>query len=232
MNKLTLNTDKEIYFGGDEHYYLSNFSSFRIRYGERIFNTSEAAYQAEKFSDQGVGLSIITQIQFANSAYEAKKIARKYEEKYGRKEWDTFYKVDVMRCIIRAKYDQHEYIQKKLSQTGDKILIENNHQDRFWGCGEDGKGLNWLGKIWMDLRKTTSLLPVLPEENNDAMIKSVVDCFQALFYGNRDFCYLTKYSNGYAMHFGKEMVGDIILTKEDVKLINLIFGYGGLSLFD
>lgn len=215
----TLNTDKEVFFGGDEHYYLSNFSSFRIKYREITFDTSEAAYQAEKFSDHGVGLSIIAQIQCANSAYEAKKIARKYEEKYIRKEWDTFYKLDVMRHIIRAKYDQHEYIQKKLSQTGNKILIENSHRDSFWGWGEDRKGHNWLGKIWMEIRKETLLLPVLPEENNDTIIKSVVDCFQALFYGNRDFCYLTKYGRGYSMYFDELQVkvGDVILTKEDVK---------------
>jgi ribA/ribD-fused uncharacterized protein len=36
--------------------------------------------------------------------------------------------------------------------TGDHILIEDSPIDYFWGCGADGTGENYLGKILMSVR--------------------------------------------------------------------------------
>jgi ribA/ribD-fused uncharacterized protein len=58
-----------------------------------------------------------------------------------------------MTVIVRAKHDQHEYIQRKLLETGNAELIENSPTDSFWGRGPDWKGRNELGKIWMRLRQ-------------------------------------------------------------------------------
>jgi predicted NAD-dependent protein-ADP-ribosyltransferase YbiA (DUF1768 family) len=55
--------------------------------------------------------------------------------------------------IVSAKLAQHPWIQKKLAETGTRVLVEASHKDPFWGWGPDGNGRNELGKIWMSLRK-------------------------------------------------------------------------------
>lgn len=57
-----------------------------------------------------------------------------------------------MEDICRHKLDQHPYIQEKLRQTADWILVEDSPKDSFWGWGPDRTGRNELGKIWMRLR--------------------------------------------------------------------------------
>jgi predicted NAD-dependent protein-ADP-ribosyltransferase YbiA (DUF1768 family) len=57
-----------------------------------------------------------------------------------------------MREIVKAKFDQHADLRQKLIETGAALLVEGNqHNDRFWGRCE-GKGLNVLGSILMELR--------------------------------------------------------------------------------
>jgi hypothetical protein len=47
---------------------------------------------------------------------------------------------------------QHEYIQQKLFETGDLLIVEDSPKDGFWGWGPQRDGRNELGKIWMRLR--------------------------------------------------------------------------------
>jgi ribA/ribD-fused uncharacterized protein len=61
-------------------------------------------------------------------------------------------KVDIMRDILRAKADQHEYVRRKLLATGDRELIEDSWRDDFWGWGPNRDGQNMLGKLWMEIR--------------------------------------------------------------------------------
>ncbi len=131
-----------------EYYFLSNFSSFAIEWKGKLWPTSEHAYQAAKFF--GVDESIVEEIFLARSAHDSKKIAKKYQEKYN-PDFDTE-KISIMEDICRHKLEQHEYIQKKLLESGECILIEDSHKDAFWGWGENKDGRNELGKIWMKLR--------------------------------------------------------------------------------
>ena len=39
-----------------------------------------------------------------------------------------------------------------LLSTGERKLIEDSPVDYYWGCGEDGSGVNMLGKLLMELR--------------------------------------------------------------------------------
>lgn len=149
----------EIDFYEREFYPLSNFSAFTLlwkvsrREGVRRFDTSEAVYHWEKFNgnvptqDQRAVQSLIL---LAPSAHRAFKIAQEYRE-HRRPNWDDE-KVPVMRKIIRAKTDQHEYVRRKLLETVDRPLIEGSWRDDFWGIGPDRNGLNMLGKLWMELR--------------------------------------------------------------------------------
>lgn len=130
-----------------EFYPLSNFSSFRIRWAGRWFDTSEHAYHWEKFPDC---TELRKELRLTLSAHEAFKLAERNKH-LRRPDWDDV-KVEVMRRIIRAKAEQHEYVRRKLMETGDRPLIEGSWRDNFWGIGPNKDGQNMLGKLWMELR--------------------------------------------------------------------------------
>lgn len=154
-----LDTPERICFYEQDFYVFSNFSSFRLRWMGIDFDTSEAAYQWTKFRwhagaddiDRELG-RIQNRILKARSAHEAFKTAEVFAA-YKAPGWDDEMKDNVMREILRAKARQHEYVRRKLPESGDRELVENSHRDPYWGWGENGDGLNKLGKLWMEVRE-------------------------------------------------------------------------------
>lgn len=146
-------TDTQVFFYEQDFYVLSNFSAFTIQWGGLRFDTSEAVYHWQKFRGR-VGdpeNSIQEKIRLAPSAHEAFRIAQQ-EKWLRRSDWDEV-KFDVMRDILRAKVEQHEYVRTKLLATGDRELIEDSWRDDVWGWGPNKDGQNMLGKIWMEIRE-------------------------------------------------------------------------------
>jgi len=127
-------------------YFFSNFSSFMVLWHKQYWMTSEHAYQAAKFVEP----TITEEIRLACSAHDAKKLARR-NDAFKVANWQEI-KLLIMEEILRAKLEQHPYIQKKLTETGNAEIVEDSPTDNFWGRGCDGKGQNNLGKIWMKLR--------------------------------------------------------------------------------
>src|SRR5690606_8356964 len=111
------------------------------------FDTSEAAYHWEKFPDAPEVQDMLLE---APSAHEAFKRAEQHKQ-FRREDWDSV-KLKVMREILRAKADQHEYVRRKLLATGDRELIEDSWRDDYWGWGPNRAGQNMLGKLWMEVR--------------------------------------------------------------------------------
>ena len=152
-NRLTLDNPAQVFFYEQDHYYLSNFSAFQVRWAGRVFPTAEHAYQWSKFPEQcraGDGTFVRGAIRCAPSAHEAYKLADMWSH-LRRPEWDEV-KVWTMTQILRAKVDQHEYVRRKLLETGDRELIENSWRDAYWGWGPQRDGQNMLGRLWMILR--------------------------------------------------------------------------------
>lgn len=160
MNPLKLDNDKQVFFYEQDFYVLSNFSAFRVIWRGRDFDTAEAAYHWERFAtgqDDGRGpahgamaAAVADDIRFAPSAHEAFKISQAHKSMQ-RPDWDEV-KVEVMLKILRAKANQHEYVRRKLLETGDRTLIENSWRDEYWGWGPNRDGLNMLGVCWMQVR--------------------------------------------------------------------------------
>ncbi len=142
-----LDTDKQVFFYEQDFYVLSNFSSFTLIWNGEHFYTSEAAYHWEKFPSNP---EVRYQIQYAPSAHVAFQIAAKNKHLV-RPDWNDI-KFDVMKQILLAKIDQHEYVRRKLLATGDRELIEDSWRDDVWGWGPNRDGRNMLGKIWMLIR--------------------------------------------------------------------------------
>ena len=142
-----LDTDKQVFFYEQDFYVLSNFSAFALMWKGQRFDTSEAAYHWEKFPGKP---SVRYEIFNAMSAHEAFKVAERYKA-VRRPDWDNI-KVKVMRDILRAKAEQHEYVRRKLLATGDRELVEDSWRDDVWGWGPNRDGQNLLGKLWMEIR--------------------------------------------------------------------------------
>ncbi len=154
-----LDTPERVCFYEQDFYVLSNFSAFSIawelspREGMGRFDTSEAVYHWMKFKPNVPTMEqyrIMNAVRLAPSAHEAFKIAESHKH-LRRPDWDDV-KVGIMRDILRAKADQHEYVRRKLLATGDRELVENSWRDDFWGWGANRDGQNMLGKLWMEIR--------------------------------------------------------------------------------
>lgn len=142
-----LDTPEQVRFYENDFYPLSNFSAFTLIWAGHRFDTSEAAYHFAKFPDHP---ALQGAIRDARSAHDAFKLAERHKDKC-REDWAAV-KRDVMREIIWAKANQHEYVRRKLLATGDRELVEDSWRDDYWGWGPNRDGRNWLGRLWMELR--------------------------------------------------------------------------------
>ena len=128
-------------FRGD-YYFLSNFYPTKVKYKGLVYDSAEAAFQAQKCPERAS--------EFCNLAPKsAKSLGFRVEL---RKDWDDV-KIRIMFSILLCKFTQNPYLKEKLLNTGDAILIEGNTWgDTFWGaCG--GTGKNILGRLLMTARK-------------------------------------------------------------------------------
>lgn len=142
-----------------EFFVFSNFASFQVEWRGKLWPTSEHAYQAARY--MGVRDDLAEKIRNMRSAHQAYDFMRN-NRKDERADWFNE-KRAVMKDIVRCKLQQHAYIQKKLLETGDALIVEDSPVDRYWGWGPNKDGANNLGTIWMELRK----------ELNDGKIKQL-----------------------------------------------------------
>jgi len=127
----------------EEYFFLSNFYPSKVKYDGIEYLNSEAAFQAQKCSRKS------DRLEFENlNPSEAKRLGRKVKI---REDWESV-KLDIMKNIIREKFNQNFDITLKLIETGDNYLEEGNTWgDKEWGVC-NGKGKNLLGKILMEIR--------------------------------------------------------------------------------
>lgn len=158
-----LDTQTEVFFYEQDFYVLSNFSAFSIILDDIRFDNVEGAYHWKKFKwtqaqraacpDTNIinqAEIVALEVRCAISAHEAFHIANKNKPLY-RPDWNEV-KFDVMRDLLWLKVLQHEYVRRKLIQTGDRRLVENSWRDDVWGWGPKRNGQNMLGKTWMGIR--------------------------------------------------------------------------------
>ncbi len=129
--------------------YFSPHTAHTININGTIYPTVEHAYQALKYTDP----KIIEEIKNAVSPVKAWQISQSYKHL----QTPTFKKLEVMKMLMQLKTEQHKDIQKALIDSKDleivKHIITYPPGDGFWDDGEDGKGLNHIGKMWMEIRQ-------------------------------------------------------------------------------
>lgn len=128
-----------------EYRFLSNFWMASVEYEGIVYPSSEHAYQAAKTLNKDIR-SAFAQI---TSPGAIKKMGQTITL---RPDWEDV-KINVMRDIVTAKFEQNPELMEKLMATKGRELIEGNTWgDTFWGECPIGKGRNELGKILMSIR--------------------------------------------------------------------------------
>lgn len=127
-----------------EYQFLSNFHESRITMDGCSYPTVEAAYQASKTLDPETRRLI----RLETSPGRAKRLGRKAAL---RPDWEEI-KFGVMEQLVRQKFTIHPDLARRLLETGDSVIREENRWgDTLWGTCE-GEGENWLGLILMRVR--------------------------------------------------------------------------------
>lgn len=138
--------------------FLSNLFPTLVHYkdeiDDRIYPSTEVAYQAVKFKDKELRMRIASIQDPWQAMREAKSIENKDNVIDG---WNEGFKEIVMIQLLRAKFNQNNDIQRRLLETGTRDLIEHT-DNKYWGDGTPdgiiiGDGLNRLGHLLMQVRQ-------------------------------------------------------------------------------
>lgn len=140
----------------DEYGWMSNMSPYHILFNPYTYRTSEALFQALRFSDN----EIQALIRAEKSPMDAKKVAK---SRTSEMTVEMLSEKDVhnMEMCLRLKLRQHPELIDKLVATGDAIIFEDVTtrgdvgSNLFWGAmlvEDELVGQNVLGKLWMKLR--------------------------------------------------------------------------------
>jgi len=148
---------------------FSNFYRTPLTFNGELYQTSEAAYQAQKFI---CSPDVMRQIQAAAKPREAAEIGRNPANNM-RPDWESFIDPAVNKVypgveigtntiekvkdlamfdVLCHKAFCNKEFRDTLLSTGDRELVEQSGEDYYWGNGNDGTGVNRLGKVLMLLR--------------------------------------------------------------------------------
>lgn len=130
---------------------FSNFYNCKVVFDGLEYQSSEAAWQAQKTLD------INERARFCNyTAPVSKKMGRKVQLRH---DWEEA-KYRLMVDVCYAKFTQNPELKEILLSTGDETLVENTTgwHDNIWGNCEcprciNKEGKNLLGKALMEVRE-------------------------------------------------------------------------------
>lgn len=170
----TVLTEIRFYRANEKPYgVFSNLFKRTVTFEGVEFPTAEHAYQAGKARKETVRnwlLSAPTPSLVAMAAH-------------GLYTWDIVpnwskIKFERMREVLRAKYTQHEDLRLVLLSTGDARLVESCRTDnlvnRTWG-EVNGKGLNMLGVLLMEVRVELRQTEKTPPQKKKAQYRGKAD---------------------------------------------------------
>ena len=131
--------------------YFSPYTAHTLNINWIVYPTLEHAYQCQKYEDT----EIIKEIIEAPSPIKAREISNKYKH-LQIPEFQKM-KIDIMKMLMKIKLEQHDDVRKALIESKNldiiKHIVTYPPGDWFWDDWEDGKWLNHIGKIWMEIRK-------------------------------------------------------------------------------
>ena len=136
--------------------FLSNMYKCQVKVDGIVYQSAEAAYQAQKTTD------IDIRHEFSKlGPVEAKEKGRHIQM------LQSFNRIDAMGKVLIAKFSQNKDLLDELLKINGVIVEGNTWNDTYWGVC-NGKGENMLGKMLSRIRdnvlaKTKSVPPAAPE---------------------------------------------------------------------
>lgn len=143
--------------------WLGNMAPFKIMYAGKEWRTTEALFQALRFTDE----TIREAIRLERSPMGAKFVAKRHAAKMTVVPTSAE-DVAIMETVLRLKLEQHPQLKELLLATEDDVIIEDvtkrgaGGRHLFWGMSvESGDwfGQNTLGKLWMKIRRELRQCP-------------------------------------------------------------------------
>lgn len=125
---------------------FSNFSKHGIEVHGQWWPTVEHFFQAQKFED----IEYQEKIRNAHSPKQAAELGRSRKLPI-RSDWEEV-KDQIMYEAVLKKFKTHDKLAALLLSTGSQEIVENAPGDYYWGIGQNGTGLNKLGKILCSVR--------------------------------------------------------------------------------
>jgi N-glycosidase YbiA len=153
-----------LYFARDRDTFgfLSHFWPAPIAIDGQEWPTVEHYYQAQKSADAGYRDAIRQAAtpgmakRLAAQPHAPRRISKHSwflaNQAVPREDWLEV-KLDIMRRADGAKFTQHPELAAALLATADSELIEDSPSEPYWGVGRDGQGLNWAGRVLMEIRQ-------------------------------------------------------------------------------
>ena len=153
-----------VFFNAKQPYFeLSNMATeYPIKFDGKVWNSSEALYQACKYANDLEVLPKSGNATIANVRERilksknamAAKMTQKCAKNYIRPDWDEI-KIEVMLLVLLLKYKQHIKVRMPLAYAKEEGLqiVERSSKDKFWGAVLDKEsnmlvGKNMLGRLW------------------------------------------------------------------------------------
>lgn len=163
-------SETHVYFlnGPFSQWYTSNFKG---RIGEHWwdFHCAEQymmAHKAHLFGDYST-FDAIMAIEQKKDWREAPKACKNLGRQVLNFDIDVWnaHAIDIVFQGNIYKFSDNDVLAKRLTDTGDKILVEGAHYDPIWGVGlawndpaildeNNWKGTNWLGETLMKVRES------------------------------------------------------------------------------
>ena len=138
--------------------YFSPYTAHALKINGVVFPTIEHAYQCQRYTDP----KIIEEIRSAHSPVLAWEISSKYKHVQIPQFKSEEYKLKIMKMLMKLKAEQHQDVKQALIDSGDlkiiKHIVTYPPGDGFWDDGEDGTGLNHMGRMWMEIREELKVL--------------------------------------------------------------------------
>lgn len=140
--------------------WLGNMSPYPINYEGKTWRTTEALFQALRFSDESIREEIRNEKSPMGAKLKAKSIMRSHPDKISVIPLSTKDLENMKMCLL-LKIEQHPDLLEGLIKTGNLKIYEDvtsrgrRGSNLFWGAlRENGKwvGENHLGKMWGEVR--------------------------------------------------------------------------------
>ncbi len=135
--------------------FLGNFHACPVSYMGFNFRCAEAAYQAAKFHPDRRMMQRFENLD-GEAAFQSARTLTQSWTPVQRNQWQQN-SLRIMREVVHAKFSQNADLAELLLATGNAYLVEHTPvrgRDAFWGDDHNGTGLNWLGHIAMETRRT------------------------------------------------------------------------------